>query len=185
MELTSDYSLDLVHDLIAGKLDLALVTDPPESPTLSTLPIGEEPLFVAMTEENPLADKSEVELCDLDGSNLAVLRRSVQPIAFDRFLNAARDDGVHPNDLLQVLTPEEAHPYLFDRNGLGIFTRSAALRIARDGVTIRPLAATELVCRTYLASRTDDITKLTSEMVRAFSRKLRALEGDRQMNLHL
>jgi hypothetical protein len=185
LEITSGYPLDLVHDLIAGRIELALVTDLPETATLSSLLISEEPLFVAMTEENGLADKPELRLVDLDDLDWAVLRRTVQPIAFDRLMRSASEASCRPSEVYQVLTPEEAHPYLFDTGGVAIFSRSTALRIARDGVTIRPLSAPQLVSKTYLASRVDDATKLTSEMVRAFSRKLLTIKGDRQMNLQL
>jgi hypothetical protein len=50
--------------------------------------------------------------------------------------------------------------------------KSGALRIARNGVTVRPLADETLILKTYLASRSDDSSKILSELVRAFMRKL-------------
>ena len=45
LDLPSRFSLDLVHDVLAGTLDLAIVTAPPESPSLSTVQIAEAPFF--------------------------------------------------------------------------------------------------------------------------------------------
>jgi DNA-binding transcriptional LysR family regulator len=43
LKLPSRFSLDLIHDVLASTLDLAIVTDPPESLTLSTVQIAEAP----------------------------------------------------------------------------------------------------------------------------------------------
>jgi hypothetical protein len=50
--------------------------------------------------------------------------------------------------------------------------KSGAIRIARDGITVRPLAEDSLILRTYLASRAEEKSKVVSELVRAFMRKL-------------
>lgn len=55
--------------------------------------------------------------------------------------------------------------------------------IARDGVTIRPLNEERLFLKTFLASQADNDSKLTSEMARAFGRKLRLIEGSAQLHL--
>ncbi len=76
-----------------------------------------------------------------------------------------------------MLAPEEAYLYIADRNALALLTKNAALRIARDGITIRPLAEPRLTLKTYLVCRADNESKPVSEMVRGLGRKLRALQG--------
>lgn len=46
VQLHSDFSLDLVHSLLAGEIDLAIVTWPPQMPTLTLVDIGSAPLYV-------------------------------------------------------------------------------------------------------------------------------------------
>jgi DNA-binding transcriptional LysR family regulator len=41
IDWSSQFSVDLVQELLAGVLDLAFVTEPPESPLLSTVQVGE------------------------------------------------------------------------------------------------------------------------------------------------
>jgi hypothetical protein len=55
--------------------------------------------------------------------------------------------------------------------------------VARNGVTVRPLAEETLVLKTFLASRADNSSKVASELVRGFMRKLSHLEENRQLYL--
>jgi DNA-binding transcriptional LysR family regulator len=48
IELSSQFSCDLVHELLAGSLDLAIATEPPESPLLTTVKVAESPFYIAM-----------------------------------------------------------------------------------------------------------------------------------------
>jgi hypothetical protein len=76
-----------------------------------------------------------------------------------------------------------ARSYLNDQNaarelmehavqGVAFVVKSGAIRIARDGITVRPLAEDALMLKTYLASRADERSKVVSELVRSFMRKL-------------
>ena len=53
----------------------------------------------------------------------------------------------------------------------------------RHGVTVRPLNEDTLLLKTFMASRADNSSKVASELVRAFMRKLSHLEGDKQLSL--
>jgi len=50
--------------------------------------------------------------------------------------------------------------------------KAGALLMARNGVTARPLVESNLRLRTFLVSRADDDSKIASEIVRTFVRKL-------------
>lgn len=50
--------------------------------------------------------------------------------------------------------------------------KAGALIMARNGITVRPLVEKALLLKTYLASRADNESKVASELVRAFMRKL-------------
>jgi hypothetical protein len=59
-----------------------------------------------------------------------------------------------------------------DDGAVAFVVKSGAIRIARNGITVRPLAEDALMLKTYLASRADNSSKVVSELVRAFMRKL-------------
>src|ERR1700722_354086 len=183
VELTSGFSCDLVHDVLSGRVDLALVTEPPETPMISMTKVDEAPLFIALSEENELAKLSQLSLSDLSHENWIIFRRSVHPPLYDRILRAASDLAVRPRDMHHIMVPEEAYQLIAEKNGVALLTKTGALKNARDGVTIRPLVEERLILKTFLASRVDNESKLTSEIVRAFGRKMRTLDGDPQLNL--
>ena len=176
IEVSSGYPSDLVQGVLSGKLDLALITDPPESASLSMTQVAEEPLWVALSEESSLADCSALQLRDMDGCLWALFTRDTQPAMYDNILRVAGERGVRPIELQEVLVPDEAYQGITERKGVAVLTRTAALRIARDGITIRPLAEQRLRLKTYLACRADNESKPVSEMVRSFGRKLRSLQ---------
>ena len=176
IELTSGYATDLVQGVLSGRLDLALVTDPSESPSLSMTKVAEEPLWVAISEESPLAEISSIHLRDLDGLPWSLFARNSQPVMYDGITRQADERGIRWTELQEILAPEEAFQSIVERNGVAVLTRSAALRIARDGVTMRPLAEPRLTLKTYLACRSDNESKPVSETVRSFGRKLRMFQ---------
>ena len=50
--------------------------------------------------------------------------------------------------------------------------KTGALLLARNGVTVRPLEEPALKLKTYSVSRADNESKLVSEFVRTYMRKL-------------
>lgn len=178
VELSSGFPSELVHGLLSGRIDLALVIDPPDTAALSMMKVAEEPFYVALSEDNVLADCAELKLNELDDCPWVVLAKAARPLSYETLLRVATEEDIHPSELHEVLAPEEAYSYIAERNGFALLTKSAALHIARDWVTLRPLAEHRLRLKTYLASRSDNDAKSTSEMVRSFSRKLRTLQAN-------
>ena len=61
--------------------------------------------------------------------------------------------------------------------------KSGALRIAREGLTMRPLADARLRMKTQLISRADNSSPAISELFRTFMRRLKQMRVDSQMSL--
>jgi len=75
--------------------------------------------------------------------------------------------GILPTRVKHVIAPEEAFPSIADGSSLAFFVKAGALRLARNGVTVRPLTEDTLLLRTFMASRADNSSKVASELVRA------------------
>jgi len=185
VEMSSGFSWDLVHEVLTGKLDLALATEPPLSPMLSVMKVGESPFYLAVAEDNEIADQPALGMRDLDGASWVLFGRRLHPSLYDSIMRLADEHSVHPREIHHIMLPEEAYHFVVANNAIAFLTKAGGLRIARDGVTIRPLAEEQLTLRTYLASRSDNNSKVVSEMVRGFGRKLNALERNAQMTLPL
>jgi DNA-binding transcriptional LysR family regulator len=181
----SDYSSELVHDLIVGTLDLALVTDIPENPKLSCLGLAENPYYVAMLSEDSLAGKKEIRLKDLNNRSWALLSRRVSPYSYDMIQIAASRAGVTPSDLHHVTTPEQAMSLILLHDSVAVLDRIGAWRIAQNGITMRPLAETNLQFTTGLAVCSDNKSRIVKEFVRTAGRKLDILRRPVQQKLNL
>lgn len=175
IELSSGFSAEILHGLLSGLTDLAVLVAPPETASISMTLLTEEPFYIAMSADDPLAAKPTIALLDLKDRSCVMLGHAVHPSLYDTLESTAAECEIRFGAVHRVLAPEEAVQYLLDREGLAILTKTGALQIARGEITLRPLLDPRVRVRTYLASRSDNQSKLTSEMVRAFGRKSKSL----------
>jgi DNA-binding transcriptional LysR family regulator len=180
IELSSQYSFDLAHEVLAGELDLAIANDPPESPLLTTVKIAQDPFYIAMSEEDELARHASVTLDDLAARCWILFERRLHPTLYDNVLAVLEAKGASPLRIQHVTGPEEAFPSIAEGGCIALVVKAGALRIARDGVTVRPLAESALSLKTYLVSRSDNESKTLSALVRSFIRRLEDTQRDRQ-----
>lgn len=105
------------------------------------------------------------------------------PPLYDHLQKCAQRSKAIPSDIQHFMVPEEAIPLLIDRAGVVIVGKAGALRIARDGYTMRPLEEPELMTRTLLISRADNASPALSELFRGFMRRMKQRETHHQMSL--
>jgi DNA-binding transcriptional LysR family regulator len=180
IELSSQYSFDLAHEVLAGGLDLGIATEPPESPLLTTAKIAEAPFYIAMSEEDVLARHAAITLEHMAERFWILFERRLHPTLYDSVMTTAEGKGVAPQRLQHVTAPEEAFPCVSEGTWIAFVVKAGALRIARDGVTVRPLAEDSLSLKTYLVSRSDNQSKTVSALVRSFMRQLESMQASRQ-----
>jgi DNA-binding transcriptional LysR family regulator len=185
LNFSSDYPGELVHELIAGTLDLAVVTDVPENPKLSSLALSKSPYYVAMMADDPLAAKKEIRMKDLDKRNWALLSRRVSPYSHEMIKMAASEAGVRASDVHHVTTAEQAMSMIYLDDSVALLDRVGAWRIAQNGITMRPLAESNLQFCTGLAVCSDNKSRIVKEFVRAAGRKLDILRRPVQQRLNL
>jgi DNA-binding transcriptional LysR family regulator len=183
IDLTSQFSCELVRQLLGGSLDLAIATEPPESPLMTTVKIDEAPFYIAMSERDKLASCRSVSLQNMDGRCWILFERRLHPPLYDSIMRRAEGQGVFPSRIKHFTVPEEAFPSVADGSCVAFLVKVGALLVARNGVTVRPLTEDTLLLKTFMASRADNSSKVASELVRAFMRKLSHLEGDKQLSL--
>ncbi len=185
VKLWSSYSHELAHKVATGELDLALVTSVPDCPTLSFLTVAETPLYIALSKEDPLADREELRLEDLCSCEWILLASSVNPHVFEMIQQVASKKGIVATDRHYVMTAEEASELVLAHKGVAFLPRNAAWRIASEEIAMRPLVEEQLKLVTRLATRSDNKTRLVSEYVRATWRKLSGIAPPQQGRLPL
>jgi AraC-like DNA-binding protein len=105
---------------------------------LSIMKVSEAPFYVAMCEHNELASHRALNFGHLDKKSWVLFGRELHPPLYDSVMRVAEGHKVRPRDLCHIMVPEEAFEFIAERNGLALLTKTGALRIARDGVTLRP-----------------------------------------------
>ena len=182
VKLWSNFSHELARLVAAGDLDLALVLAIPDSTSLSFLPITEEPGYIALPKSDAIAASAELHLNDLRAYEWILPAPHLNPYISKMIQDAAAANGIVAPDAHTFTTAEEASALILSYKGAAFLTREAALRIASDEITIRPLAEEGLKLVTRLAMRPDDKKRLTSEFVRAAGRKLANVQLPQQQS---
>ena len=185
IELSSHYSCQLIDEVLEGALDFAIATEPPQSPLLTTIKVSEAPFYIAMSKRDKLADVPAVTLEDLSNHCWILFERSLHPPLYDEVLRVAQRKGSVPRNIRHITAPEEAFPLVDEGECVAFVVKAGALLLSRNGVIVRPLAVPELTLITFIASRADNESKLLSEFVRGFMRKMLGLKKDVQMSLPL
>lgn len=175
IQWSSNFSHEIAREVIGGTLDLALTTGLPDNPKLSCLKIAEHPLYVAMSRTDQLAAHREICLTEMHKRNWILFSRHVSPHVYDSICREASKLGIAASDLHHVTGAEESVPLILVHHGLAFLSRSEAWRIARDGITMRPLAEATLRLTTSLSARADSNSRLVNEFVKVTARQLESL----------
>jgi DNA-binding transcriptional LysR family regulator len=154
-------SHQLVPQVASGGVDLALVVLPVTEPLVTTTPLFDDPLVLAVAPAHPYARKRRVQVRDLDGLDMVMFREGYDLRAVT--LEACREAGVEPH--LVSEGGEMAGVLSFVAAGLGAAVVPAIALPSDGSLATVPFAAPTLSRTVALAQRGD----------RALARPARAL----------
>lgn len=83
----------LVHRMIHGEIDIALVHLPVDAPDIATMPIARYFFHLAVPSDDPLAARSQIHRDDLAGRRVLLLPSSMHPLAMSRMRAWFEDCG--------------------------------------------------------------------------------------------
>jgi len=171
IRLISQFSIELVRSVLAGELNLALVTAPPKDSQIEASPFVLTPLYAVLPEGHAAAEKEQLVLQDLAKDEWILFTRRVHPIVHEAIMDAARREGITPKRGHDIITPQEAVHLVSEHVGVAILTKPTALGFRAEGVVVRPLSDASLCFQTCVIMRKDDDSRLTNEFVRSFLRR--------------
>jgi DNA-binding transcriptional LysR family regulator len=172
LNFSSMLSPELELRLLAGKLDLAVITAPTETPKLLRTEVAKSTLYVAMSIGDSLAKQYNVTLKDLHQRDCILFERHVHPVVYDNILTLAAHERIRFRQVQHVMTAEEAAQMLHEGQRLAVLTRTGAWRISEHRFTIRPLIDESLTLSTALVMRSDNRSRVLSEFTRAYVKRL-------------
>jgi DNA-binding transcriptional LysR family regulator len=186
IQLISEFSSELVRSVIAGELNLALVTAPPENSQITAAAFAETHLYAALPQTHAAAQKELIALQDLAGDEWILFARRVHPVIHDAILDAARREGITPKHAHHIITTQQAVHLVYEHVGVAILTKPTPPGFSVEGIVLRPLSETSLCFKTCVIMRTEDDSRLANEFTRSFLRKF-ALQHlpPKQMELRL
>jgi DNA-binding transcriptional LysR family regulator len=161
---------------------MALVLAIPDSPSLSFLPITEEPGYIALPKSDAIAASAELHLDDLRAHEWILPAPHLNPYISKMIQDAASANGIVAPDAHTFTTAEEASALVLTHKGAAFLTRDAACRISSDEIAVRPLVENGLILVTRLAMRPDGKKRLISEFVRAAGRKFATVQLPQQQS---
>jgi DNA-binding transcriptional LysR family regulator len=171
IRLISEFSIELVRSVMAGELNLALVTAPPEDSQITAVTFALTPLYAALPETHAAAHKEHIELQDLANDEWILFARRVHPVVHDAIMDAARRKGIAPKHAHDIITAQQAVHLVSEHVGVAILTEPTALGFRAQGVVVKPLSDTSLCFQTCVITRTDDDSRLANEFARSFLRR--------------
>ncbi len=171
IRLISQFSIDLVRSVMAGELNLALVTAPPENSKITAVPFALTPLYAALPQTHAAAQKEHIALEDLARDEWILFARRVHPVVHDAIMDAARRAGIGPKHAHEIITAQQAAHLVSEHVGVAILTKPTAFGFCAEGVVVKPLSDTSLCFQSCLIMRTDDDSRLPNEFARSFLRR--------------
>ena len=171
IQLISEFSSELVRSVLAGELNMALVTAPLENSQITAVPFASTSLYVALPESHLAAQKERVSLQDLTKDDWILFGRRVHPVVHDAIVDAARSEGISPKIAHDIITAQQAIHLVSERVGVAILTTPTSVHPTTDGVVIKPLSDTSLCFDACLVMRADDDSRLANEFARCFLRR--------------
>jgi DNA-binding transcriptional LysR family regulator len=170
IQLVSGYSSELVRSVMAGDLNLALVTAPPENPRITAAVFARTHLYAALPQTHAAAQKEDIALQDLAGDEWILFARRAHPVVHDAIMDAAQREGITPRHVHDIHTVQQAVHLVSEHVGVAILTKPT-LDVTAQGVVVKPLSLAPLWFETCVIIRADDDSRLTNEFVRSFVRR--------------
>lgn len=147
-------SVEAIPALQDGELDLAFARLEGEVGSgISTMPLTEDRLAVAMPMDHRLAAHSRVSLQALQSEPLIMSSRQVSPIYFDTLVSVCRSHGFAPRVFHEVRSVTSQIAYVGCGQGLALVPASMR-RLAPENVLVRPLKEKVIVATAALAWNT-------------------------------
>jgi DNA-binding transcriptional LysR family regulator len=171
IQLISEFSSELVRRVMAGDINLALVTAPPENSRITAAAFAQTHLYAALPQTHAAAQKEDIAFQDLAKDEWILYARRSHPVVRDAIMDAAQRQGIALKQAHDILTAQEAIHLVSQQVGVAIVTKPASVGPSSEGVVIRPLSDPSLSFETCLIMRADDNSRLANEFGRSFLRR--------------
>jgi DNA-binding transcriptional LysR family regulator len=170
IQLVSEFSRELVRSVMAGDLDLALVTAPPGNSRITAAAFAQTRFYAALPQTHPAAQKEDIALQDFATDEWILFARRAHPVIHDAIMEAAQREGITPKHAHDIHTTQQAIHLVSEHVGVAILTKPA-VGVSALGVVVKPLSDASLSFETCVIMRSDNDSRLVNEFARSFIRR--------------
>jgi len=170
VQLVSEFSRELVRSVMAGDLDLALVTAPPDNPRITAAVFGQTRFYAVLPQTHAAAQREEIALQDLAGDEWILFARRAHPVIRDAIMNAALREGIAPKRAHDIHTVEQAVHLVSEHVGVAILTKPTSGANAKR-IVVKPFSDASLCLKACVIMERDNDSRLANEFARSFLRR--------------
>jgi DNA-binding transcriptional LysR family regulator len=183
IQIVSDYTLELLTQVHHRRLDLALVTSPPQTPTLSSVCVAVFPFRIVFRDTHPLAARNSASLADVAEYPWVLFSRNSHPLLHDLILQRVEAERHKVSIVHQISQADQAVALLTDNQMIAWLTPAGVERVAHWGLVSIPLRDEYIHLETHLAALADNKSPLVSEFFRCFVKRMEERQPPEQLLL--
>ena len=114
IEIVTEYSLEILTQLQHHQIDLALITSPPPSASITSVRVAADPFMIVVHPNHPLATEKSVSLKEVVKYPWVFFNRNVHPPLHDLILERARAEQQKPRILHHISQADQVVALLTD-----------------------------------------------------------------------
>jgi DNA-binding transcriptional LysR family regulator len=183
IQVVAGLSTELLTGLQQRRVDLAVVTSPPQTPTITTLCISTSPFMIVFRQGHRLASKKSVSLVEVAEYPWVFFNRNIHPLLHDLILRRTEDTNRKPNIVHHVSQAEQVGALLTNDTMIAWLNPSGVEHLANRGFVHVPLSDNEIRLETHLATLAGNTSRMVSEFVRKFVKRLGSHRQPEQLRL--
>lgn len=154
----------LVEDLLARRLDVAVIRDPAPEAGVVVRRLRTERLIAALPADHPGSAGESVALASLRGATFVTHPSGHRSVMYDAVMQACRNAGFTPAEVVEVR--ETATLVAFVAAGIGVALVPEPVRsLALEGVAFRPLQDVDYETELVLATLSDPPSEAVRNVV--------------------
>lgn len=183
IEIVTECSIEILSRLQHHEIDLALITSPPPSASITSAPVAIEPFMIVMRPNHPLAMNKAVTFGEVIRYPWVFINRNVHPPLHDLILQRAQAEQQTANIVHHVSQADQVGALLTNNSLVAWLTPAGAERVVRGGFIGVPLRDEQLRLETRLVTLANNKSRLISEFVRMFMKRIEEERPPTQLQL--
>jgi DNA-binding transcriptional LysR family regulator len=167
--------------VLAGELNLGLLTAVPLHSQITAVPFARAPVYVILSKRHRVAQKEHVVLQDVAEDQWILFAKQLDPIVHDAIMEAALHEGIICKCVHDVATAEQAIHLVSEQLGVAILIQPCGVGFRPEGVVVKSLTDTSLWFESCPPRTWQELE--TMAIARALERALRWVGNERQSSI--